>query len=95
MDGPHLHWHMKLINAGYMVIIILKKKNSMRNSFWKEVVQSMYDLRKIMKPIKDHDYLTWPIWHEKTLRLPEIRKLKVGSCECGSRPIRLNLGSTI
>ena len=38
-----------------------KKKNSIKNIFWKEVAQSMYDLRKIMKPISDHDYLTWPI----------------------------------
>ena len=37
----------------------------------------MYDLRKIMKPITDYDHLTWPIWHDKTIRLPEIRKLKV------------------
>ena len=37
----------------------------------------MYDLRKIMKPITDHEYLTCSIWHGKTLRLPEIRKLKV------------------
>ena len=55
-----------------------KKKNTIKNSFWREVAQSMYDLRHIMKPTTDHDYLTWPIWHDKTLRLPEIKKkLKV------------------
>ena len=54
-----------------------KKKNTITNSFRREVAQSMYDLRHIMKPITDHDYLTWPSWHDKTLRLPEIKTLKV------------------
>ena len=39
-----------------------KEKNTIKNIFWTEVAQSIYDLRYIIKP---------------TLRLPEIKKLKV------------------
>ena len=52
-----------------------KKENTIKISVWREVAQSMYYLRHIMKPTTD--YLTWPIWHDKTLRLPEIKRLKV------------------
>ena len=54
-----------------------KKKNTIKNAFWKEVVTSMYDLRKIMKPITDYDYLSWPLWDDNLVRLPDINKLKV------------------
>ena len=54
-----------------------KKKNTIKNVFWKEVVTSMYDLRKIMKPITDYDYLSWPVWDDKLVGLPDINKLKV------------------
>ena len=30
-----------------------------------------------MKPITDYDYLTLPIWHDKMLRMPKIRKLEM------------------
>ena len=35
-----------------------KKKNSITNLFWKEVAQSMYDLRMLMRPVTDYDNLS-------------------------------------
>ena len=67
-----------------------KKKNSIKNVFWKEVAQSMYDLRKIMKPTSDRDYLTWPIWDDKVIRLPETKKFKM----CGVNVVADLLKST-
>ena len=37
----------------------------------------MYELRKVMKPISDYDYLSWPLWEDKVMGLPEIKKLKM------------------
>ena len=38
---------------------------------------SMYELRKIMKPTSDYDYLSWPLGDDKVMGLPDIKKLKV------------------
>ena len=53
-----------------------KKKNSITNTFWKDVVQSMYDLRVIRGPLTDLEYLSWPLWHHQVIKLPEIKKLQ-------------------
>ena len=46
-----------------------------------------------MKPTSDHDYLTWPMWDDKVIRLPEIKKLKM----CGVNVVAdlLNMGNSI
>ena len=36
----------------------------------------MYNLRMLMRPATDYDYLSWPIWHDHVIKLPEIKKLK-------------------
>ena len=28
---------------------------------WREVIEAMYDLRKILGPIFDYEYLSWPL----------------------------------
>ena len=45
-----------------------KKKNSITNTFWKDVVQSMYDLRVIRGPLTDLEYLSWPLWHDQVIK---------------------------
>ena len=52
------------------------KKNTIINTFWKEVVQSIIDLRKEVRPITDLDYLSWPLWYDQVIKLPLIKKLQ-------------------
>ena len=52
------------------------KKNTIVNTFWKEVVQSLYDLRMFRGPVTDYDYLSWSLWQDQVINLPDINKLK-------------------
>ena len=54
---------------------------------------AMYAIYKQTRKLCVLQYLTWPIWHDKTLRLPEIKIIEGALCERGSRSIGLNLGS--
>ena len=53
-----------------------QKKNTMINIFWKDVVQSIINLREYSKPKTDLDYLCWPLWYDQYIKLPLLQKLK-------------------
>ena len=60
-----------------------QKKNTIVNTFWKDVIISIIDLRKELRPLTDLDYLCWPLWYDNIIRLPIIKKLQ--------RPYLLNI----
>ena len=53
-----------------------QKINTTTNRFWKDVIQSIIDLRKVLTPVSDQDYLCGPLWYDQTLKLPLIKKLQ-------------------
>ena len=53
-----------------------QKKNTITNTFWKDVVQSIINLRENLKLKTDLDYLCWPLWHDQIIKLPLLKKLK-------------------
>ena len=53
-----------------------QKKNTIENTFWKDVIISIIDLRKELRPKTDLDYLCWPLWYDQVIRLPIIKKLQ-------------------
>ena len=53
-----------------------QKKNTIVNTFWKDVITSIIDLRKELRPLTDLDFLCWPLWYDPTIRLPIIKKLQ-------------------
>ena len=53
-----------------------KKKNTIVNTFGKDVIISIIDLRKELRPLTDLDYLCWPLWYDHVIRLPIIKKLQ-------------------
>ena len=54
----------------------VQKLKTTTNRFWKDVIQSIIDLRSVLTPITDQDYLCWPLWYDQTLKLPIIKKLQ-------------------
>ena len=55
------------------------KTNNITNMFWKDVVQYICDLRVGRIPVVDIDYLSWPLWQDQVINLPEIKKLQKGN----------------
>ena len=53
-----------------------QKKNTIVNTFWKDVIISIIDFRKELRPLTDLDYLCWPLWYDHVIRLPIIKKLQ-------------------
>ena len=72
------------------------KKNSITNTFWRDVVQLICDLRLGRRPVVDLDYLSWPLWHDQVINLPEIeKKLQKCNVKHGFRFIRYNMGNNV
>ena len=44
--------------------------------FWRDVMDSITILRAEIRPMKDLDYLCWPLWYDQNLNLPLIKKLQ-------------------
>ena len=44
--------------------------------FWKELIESMYNLRLVTRPILDFGYLSWPLWHYGIPQIPKIPSLE-------------------
>ena len=52
------------------------KRNTVRNNFWKDVICSIIELRKEIRPKNDLDFLSWPLWYDQNINLPLIKKLQ-------------------
>ena len=68
--------------------------------FWKDVVQSICDLRVGRIPVVDLDYLSWPLWQDQVINLPEIKKLLnnvmyATVCMHGFRSTIHNMGNNV
>ena len=46
-----------------------------KNTTWKKVIGSMYNIRQVTRTISDHEYLSWPLWYDSILQIPKIPKL--------------------
>ena len=53
-----------------------QKKNTIVNTFWKDVITLIIDLRKELRPLTDLDFLCWPLWYDPIIRLPIIKILQ-------------------
>ena len=60
----------------YGNIFLETKANTIDNRFWKDVVLCIGDLRRDKIPVADLDYLSWPLWHDQAINLPNIKKLQ-------------------
>ena len=60
----------------YGNIFLETKANNIDNRFWKDVVLSISDLRRGNIPVADLDYLSWPLWQDQAINLPNIKKLQ-------------------
>ena len=52
------------------------KRDKVQNMFWRDVMDSITILRAEIRPMKDLDYLCWPLWYDQNLNLPLIKKLQ-------------------
>ena len=50
-------------------------RDKVQNMFWRDVMDSITILRAEIRPMKDKDYLCWPLWYDQNLKLPLIKKL--------------------
>ena len=53
-----------------------EKRNTVRNILWKDVINSIIELRKELRPKNDLDFLSWPLWYDQNINLPIIKKLQ-------------------